>query len=137
MLKNTILQAVMLVYYLLDRVLWIDLDAFKEFGFGIIMFHTNDDAAALSGKWLPQTSIQLIMFFSRLSTDAEQNYWPTELKIAGFIWIIMKIRHLVKLSKHKVVIQTNYSAIVNIVKQHLIVSTISTMQINLRLVRAS
>lgn len=77
------------------------------------------------------------MFLSQLLTDAKQNYWPTELEIAGFVWTMKKIRHLVKLSKHKVVIQMDHLTIVDIVKQHSVVFTTSTIQTNLRLVRVS
>ena len=44
------------------------------------------------------------MFLSRILTDAQRNYWPIELEIAGFVWVIKKVRHLVELSKYKVVI---------------------------------
>ena len=37
-----------LVYHNPDKVLWIDLDASKEFGFGAILFHT------ISGKVMPE-----------------------------------------------------------------------------------
>ena len=77
------------------------------------------------------------MFLSRLLTNTERNYWPTELEIAGFMWVIKKICHLVKLSKYKVVIQTDHLAIVDIVKQCSIVLTTLTMRMNLKLVRAS
>ena len=50
MLKDALLQAIMLVHYSLDRVLWIGLDISKEFGFGVIVFHINDKKAALAGK---------------------------------------------------------------------------------------
>lgn len=73
-------------------------------------------------KWPPRTAIQPIMFLSRFLADAERNYWPTELEIAGFVWVVKK---------------TDHSAIVDIVKQRSIVSTTSTMQMNLSLVRAS
>ena len=76
------------------------------------------------------------MFLSQLLTDVEQNYWPTELEIAGFVWVIKKIRYLVKSLKYKVMIQIDHSAIVDIVKQCSIVSITSTIQMNLRLVRA-
>ena len=76
------------------------------------------------------------MFLSRILTDAERNYWPTELEIAGFVWVIKKVRYLVELSKHKVVIQTDHSAILDIMKQTLLVTT-STVRANVRLIRAS
>lgn len=57
MLKDVLLQTITLVYYLPDHVLWINLDALKEFGFGVIMFHINNEKAVLAGKWPPKMSI--------------------------------------------------------------------------------
>ena len=77
------------------------------------------------------------MFLSRMLTATEKNYWPTELEITGFVWTIKKVRHLIESSMHPVVIQTNHSAILDIMRQSSITSTTSTMRINVRLVRAS
>ena len=77
------------------------------------------------------------MFLFRMLTAAEKNYWSTELEIAGFVWTIKKVRHLIESSMHSVVIQIDYSAILNIMRQSSITSTTSTMRMNIRLVRAS
>ena len=76
------------------------------------------------------------MFLSRLLTDIEKNYWPTELEVAGLVWAVRKIRHLIKSSKSKVVVYTDHSATVDICKQATLTTT-STVRLNLRLVRAS
>jgi len=39
--------------------------------------------------------IKFILFLSKLLTDAETQYWSTELKIACLIWIIKKIHHII------------------------------------------
>ena len=78
----------------------------------------------------------LVMFLSRLLTDAERNYWPTELEVAGLVWAVRKIRHLIESSKAKVVVYTDHSATVDICKQASLTTT-STVRLNLRLVRAS
>lgn len=31
----------MLIYHDHDKILWIDLDAYKKFGFGAVVFHTS------------------------------------------------------------------------------------------------
>ena len=49
------------------------------------MFHTNNKKSALSEKWPPRMFIQPIMFLSQLLIDVKQNYWLTELEIAGFV----------------------------------------------------
>ena len=78
-----------------------------------------------------------ILFLSRLLTQVEKNYWPTELEIARFIWVIKKLRHLVESSRTKVIIRTDHTAIFDIMQQSMITSTSSTMRINIRFVRVS
>ena len=118
------------------KILWIDLDASKEFGFGAIVFYTASDEAILEGRWPSASAIQPIFFFFRPLTSAERNYWSTELEIAGFVWVVKKVRHIIESSKSNVIIQTDHSAIIDILQQLSITSTTSTMKLNLRLVRA-
>lgn len=91
----------------------------------------------LKGKWPSSMSMQLILFLSRLLTAAKKNYWPIKLEIARFVWVIKKLRHLVKLSCQNVIIQIDHAAILNIMPQLSITSTSSTMKMNVRLVRTS
>ena len=51
--------------------------------------------------------------------------------------MVKKVRHYIESSKHATIIQIDHSAIVDIMKQSSIVSTSSTMRMNIRLVRAS
>ena len=39
------------------------------------------------------------MFLSQMLAPAETCYWPTELEVAGLVWVLQKIHHLVKSSK--------------------------------------
>ena len=55
----------------------------------------------------------------------------------GFVWVFKKVKHLIKSSRARVIIQTDHSAILDILQQSSITSTTSTMRMNLRLVRAS
>ena len=135
-LQKAMSQPSMLVHFDPSKTLWIDLDASKEFGFGAVVFHSKDFDEK-DGKWPTRTTMQPILFLSRLLTPAEQNYWPTELEIAGFVWVIKKVRHMVESSKYPVRVQTDHSAILDIFRQSSIVSTTSTMRMNVRLVRAS
>lgn len=81
--------------------------------------------------------METILFLSRELSTAEKNYWPTELEIADFVWTIKKIRHLVESCKHPVIVQTDHSAIVDIMKKSSITSTTSTIRMNTRLVHTS
>ena len=121
----------------LNKTLWIDLDASKGFGFRAVVFHTSTDEKLAQGRWPSSSSVKPLFFLSRLLTAAEKNYWPTELKIAGFVWVVKKVKHLIKFSQARVIIQTNHSAILDILQYSSITSTTSTMKMNLRLVRSS
>ena len=96
------------------RTLYIDLDASKEFGFGAHIYHSTDEMS--NGDPPKQKSQQSILFLSRLLTNAETRYWPTELEIAGIVWVVKKIRHMIEAS-HQVVIYTDHAAAVSIVRQ--------------------
>ena len=57
-----------------DKILWIDLNAFKKFGFGAVVFHTKTNDRFLEGRWHSKSSIQPVIFLSRLLRPAEGNY---------------------------------------------------------------
>lgn len=136
-IQDALSQPATLVHYDPEKILWIDLDASKEFGFGAIVFHTAANETLPEGRWPSTTSVQPVLFLSRLLTPAKKNYWLTELEIAGFVWVIKKIRHIIESSKAKVIIQTDHLSIIDILQQSSITSTTSTMRLNLKLVRAS
>ena len=104
--------------------LYVDLDASKVFGIGAMVYHIVDSKPAP------------IMFLSRGLNSAERNYWPTELEVAGLIWVMKQIRHLVESTKKPTVVFTDHSASVSISRQTTL-STSNTDKLNLRLVRAS
>ena len=99
-----------------------------------LWFYTTFDKAIFERRWPSANTIQPILFFSRLLAPLEKNYWPTELKIAGFVWVMKKIRHIIELSKSNVIVQTDHLTIIDILQQLLFTSTTSTMRLNLRLV---
>jgi hypothetical protein len=124
-----------LVHFDGSRILWIDLDASKEFGFGAMVYHVKDDDTRDLTKYPPKTAIQPILFLSRLLSSAETRYWPTELEMAGMVWVVKKVRHMVESAKGTI-IYTDHGANVGIAKQTSL-TTSSTEKLNLRLVRAS
>lgn len=60
-----------------------------------------------------------------------------ELEIAGFVWVIKKVKYIIKSFRSNVIIQTDYLAIIDILQQLSITFTNSTMRLYLRLVCAS
>ncbi len=136
-IQEALIRPSTLVHHNPEKILWIDLDASKEFGFGAMVFHTTSGETIPEGRWPSANIIQPILFLSKLLAPTEKNYWPTELEIAGFLWVVKKVRHIIESSKSSVIIQTDHSAIIDILQQSSITSTSSTMRLNLRLVRAS
>jgi hypothetical protein len=76
------------------------------------------------------------MFLSRTLTPAETRYWPTELEVAGVVWAVSKLRHLINSSSRPTIVYTDHSAATWIARQTSLITT-STEKLNLRLVRAS
>lgn len=126
-----------LVHYDSTRFLFVDLDAFKKWGFAAMIYHLKSDRVPEAGSKVARTDVQPIMFLSRCLNTAERNYWPTELEIAGIVWVVKKIRHMIESNqKPPTIIYTDHSAAVPISRQTTLNST-STDKLNLRLVRAS
>ena len=48
------------------------------------------------GYILWRCTIQPILFLSRMFNRAESNYWPLEAEMAGVVWVVRKIRHMIE-----------------------------------------
>ncbi len=134
LLQENLIKTTFLIHFDKAKWLWINLDEFKKFDFEVIVFHVIKEFS--KETWSIKNDIQLIMFLSRLLIFVEKNYWSTELKTAELIWIIKTMKHLIQSFEKSVIIQIDHAAILNICKQTFIISTNSTMRMNLRLMRA-
>ena len=114
-----------------DRTLYIDVDASKQRGFGVTVYHVRGEPGAVFSK----NDIEPIMFLSKMLNNSEKDYWSTELEVACLVWTIKKTRHMVESAKRTIVF-TDHSATTDIAKQTSMAST-STNRLNLKLVRAS
>ena len=112
------------------RQLYIDIDASKERGFGAMIYHLKH------GDRARPTAIDPILFLSKCLTPAEARYWPTELEMAGVVWVIRKVHHMVRSSQLATIVWTDHSAIPSIAKQ-VKLSSSNVDKLNLRLMRAS
>jgi len=81
-----------------------------------------------------QQKIELILFFSKLLTDAEIWYWSTKLKIVCLIWIIKKIHHMINEFLADIMIWTDHFITIQIMRQMILISSF-TDKLNLHLVR--
>ena len=82
------------------------------------------------------SKIQSILFLSKLLTDAETWYWSTELKITCVIWTVKKICHIISEFLIETVIWTDYSVILQILKQ-IMFSSLFIDKLNLCLIWVS
>ena len=123
-----------LIHHDPKRQLYVDLDASKE-GFGVIAYHTN---ATMEDPLKPpnRNSVQPILFLSRLLTQAEKNYWPTEMEVACMVWTVRKLRHMLEGCQSPPIIYTDHASTAGIVNQTHLGSS-ATDKLNLRLIRAS
>lgn len=46
----------------------------------------------------------------------QKSFWPIKYEISGFIWVIKKVKHLVKSFKISFIIETDYKTFLNIMQ---------------------
>ena len=86
---------------------------------------------------LKQKFLQSILFLNRQLTSAEIRYWSIELKMTDIVWVVKKIRYLIKvvIASRVIIVYTDHFVAIDIVHQSSI-NTIFTEKLNLRLIRA-
>lgn len=119
-----------------DKTLFIKLDASKERGFGVMIFHLEKDTDKVELTKLAAHSIQPVAFLSKLLGSAERNYHPTELEVACLVWTCRRMRVLIQSSKKQVVILTDHAATRGITNQTSLITSDANRS-NMRLVHAS
>jgi len=76
-----------------------------------------------------------VTYISKQLNKHEVHYWPTELEIAGIVWTIQKLRHLIEcVGATKIFTDHKPAADILASKQ---LKTSSSVRMNLRLIRAS
>jgi hypothetical protein len=131
-LKMASSSPTVLVHFNPTKQLYIDLDASKEYAFGVTVYHSNDENDHTMSS---SSAVQPILFLSKMLSTAELNYWPTELEVACLVWAVRKTRHMVEAADRPTIIYTNHVSRTTISHQTTL-STTSTVQLHLRLVRA-
>ena len=134
-LQSLFTRPSMLAHFDPARQLWIDLDALKEFGFGAHVYHDKMDQSRDTPP--PQKSLNSILFLSCLLTDTETRYWPTELEVAGLVWVVKKVQHMIETTKQpSMIIYMDHAATVSIIQQTSL-NTTSVEKLNLCLICVS
>ena len=123
-----------LIHYNSKRQLYVNLNT-SEKDIEAIVYHIKNDKDFEFSIYSFRTSIQSILFLSRLLFSAEIRYWLIELEIASLVWMFRKIRHMMKSSISSSIIYTDHDASLSIAKQTSL-TTFFTDKLNLRLVRA-
>ncbi len=113
----------------LVRQFLIDVNVFKE-DFETFAYHLKRKDMTKS------TIVESIVFLSKTLISTEKRYWSTELKIAIVVWMIKKLHHMIRVSRHFIIIWTDHSVIVVIIKQTKMITS-NTNKLNLRLVKAN
>lgn len=134
LLQAALSKPCFLVHHDPTRQLYIDVDASKESGIGGMLYHTKKKYE--DSKYPPRVDMEPTMFLSRMLSTAESHYWPTELELAGLVWILRKTRHIVETAQQSPIVYIDHGAALGIAKQTTL-STSSTDKLNLRLVCAS
>lgn len=84
-LQGVLAKPTTFIHYKSDKILQINLDTSKKFGFGVVKFYTSPNKELPERKWLSRSLVQPILFLSYLFTLAKKNYQPIELEIMSFI----------------------------------------------------
>ena len=113
-LQELFSQVNFLIHFFNEKTFYIDIDATKKREFGAMVYHLK--ITCLNPEKPKRSDIELIFFFSRMLNEAETKYWPTELETAGLVWVIRKVRHMIKAAKQFTVIFIDHVANIVITK---------------------
>jgi hypothetical protein len=116
-----------------EKQLYEDVDVSKEFEIDVMIYHLKNETFFTT--YSSRSNILLILFLSRQLKSTEKNYWSIELEIADIVFIIRKIRHMIKFFKKSIILFIDHESILSIVKQTSL-NISFTDRLNLRLIRA-
>ena len=126
-LQNVFVDFTFLIYFDLNRRLYVNLNVFKRWEFVVIIYYVIENS--LKSVVSSRTNVQF--FFQQIVKWNKKNYWFIELKIIKIVWIIKRIRHIIKFTKLlSTIIYINYSTIVFIFKQTILITN-NTNKLNL------
>ena len=74
-----------LYYFDPDKVLFLQVDAYIERGFGIIVFYLANSYIWVPGTIIPSNKVRPIIFLSRCLTGLETYYGPSKQEVACLI----------------------------------------------------
>ena len=136
--QDFLFKSLFLVYVNIKRSLFINLNISKKFGIKAMLYYIKKTFLKdlLFDIWSSRHIIKSILFLNRLIIFVKFKYWFTKLKIVDIVWILKKIRHIVKASLKKTIIYTNYEVAFDIALQTTLF-TIFINKLNLKFIRVS
>ena len=118
-----------LTHFDILKQLYADIDISNN-EFGVMIYHVKSNSK--NNKLFDKRQIESILFFSKFLTKAESKYWSTKLKMTTFVWIVWRIAHMIRSSKHSTIIYTDHGAnSIIIVKMKLSTTNINKLIIKL------
>ena len=76
-------QSIFLTHFNSDKCFYIDVDASKQYGFEVVIYHIDRDPSA--DAEFSHHKIHLILFLSKLLTPAECNYWFIKMETVSLV----------------------------------------------------
>ena len=113
--SNFFTQVTFLVHFSNGKSYYIDIDAFKKRNFETMVYHFKTTYNPEKPKRIDMEPISL----NRMLIESEIKYWPTKFEMAGLVWVIRKIRHMIETAKtdKTTVISTDHTVNISITKQ--------------------
>ena len=134
-LQNVFRESIFLTHYNRRRRLFVNLDSSKSWEFVDMIYHVESDSN--SKNEFSRIKMQFIMFLNRCLNETKKNYWFTKLEIVDIVWVIKKIRHMIKFNEcSSIIIYIDHFVAIFISRQ-INLTTSSIDKLNLRLIRAS
>ena len=106
-----------LYYFDLDKVLFLQVDACIECGFGVIVFYLANSYIQVPGTIIPSNKVRPIMFFSRCLIGLETRYSPSKQEVVCLVQVVKKLYTIIYSLNYLVVVLTDYMAIKGIVEK--------------------
>ena len=98
-----------------------------------MIYHVIKDKIKIE-YYLSRFVIQLVLFLSRLLSLIKTRYWFTKLELVDIIWVLKKIKYLIKLFILIIVIYIDYNTALDIIKQISLITSLID-KLNFKLMR--
>ena len=122
-----------LYYFDPNKVLFLQVDAYIERGFGVIVFYLANSYNWVPGTIIPSNKVRPIIFFSRCLIGLETRYSPSKQEVAYLVQVVKKLYIIIYSLNYLVVVLTDYTATKGIVEKSPL-TTISIERSNCRLI---